>query len=205
MITPISIIDALVAHVKDQVVDQEEKNRYLEILQKVIREEYLKILESEIAKAFIAAYEEQAQTLFDSYLDHAEAFVTRHNFKDPVTKEEMEPDEKFMRTIEECIGVVGSARDGFRSDVTAYMFAKVRRGEKVNYTSYGPLKEAIESYLITSVKDIARIVTKSKTRDETQKKKYNEMVKTLIDYYDYSEDSAEEILTFASNNLWRDS
>jgi serine protein kinase len=197
MITPISIIDALVSHVKDQVVDQEERNRYLEILQKVIREEYLKILESEIAKAFIAAYEEQAQTLFDSYLDHAEAFVTRHNFKDP--------DEKFMRTIEECIGVVGSARDGFRSDVTAYMFAKVRRGEKVNYTSYGPLKEAIESYLITSVKDIARIVTKSKTRDETQKKKYNEMVKTLIDYYSYSEDSAEEILTFASNNLWRDS
>ncbi len=205
MITPISIIDALIAQVKEQVVDQEAKDRYLEILQKVIREEYLKILEGEIAKAFVAAYEEQAQTLFDSYLDHAEAFVTRSNFKDPVTKEELEPDENFMRAIEECIGVVGSARDGFRSDVTAYMFAKVRRGEKVNYVSYGPLKEAIESYLIASVKDIARIVTKSKTRDDSQKKKYNEMVKTLIECYGYSEDSAEEILTFASNNLWRDS
>ena len=205
MISPISVLDALISHVKDQVVDQEAKDRYLELLQKVIREEYLNILESEIAKAFIAAYEEQAQTLFDSYLDHAEAFVTRTNFKDPVTKEELEPDETFMRTIEECIGVVGSARDGFRSDVTAYMFAKVRRGGKVDYQSYGPLKEAIEAYLITSVKDIARIVTKSKTRDDSQKKKYNEMVGTLINDYGYNENSAEEILTFASNNLWRDS
>jgi serine protein kinase len=103
------------------------------------------------------------------------------------------------------IGVVGSARDGFRSDVTAFMFSKLRRGEKVNYKSYGPLKEAVEQYLITSVKDIARIVTRSKTRDDDQKKKYSDMVKTLIDDYGYNEDSAEEILTYASNNLWRDS
>ena len=34
-----------------------------------------------------------------------------------------------------------------------------------------------------SVKDISRIVTKAKSRDDDQKKKYNEMVKTLIDEY----------------------
>ena len=51
------------------------------------------------------------------------------------------------------------------------MFAKMRRGEKIDYKSYGPLREAIESYLITSVKDIARIVTRSKSRDDDQKKK----------------------------------
>ena len=110
-----------------------------------------------------------------------------------------------MRAIEEQIGITGSSRDGFRSDVTAYMFAKLRRNEKVDYKSYGPLKEAIESYLITSVKDMARIVTRSKSRDEDQKKKYSDMVKTLIDDYDYNEDSAEEVITYASNNLWRDS
>ena len=88
---------------------------------------------------------------------------------------------------------------------TAYMFAKMRRGEKINYRSYGPLREAIEAYLISSVKDIARIVTRSKSRDEDQKKKYNEMVSTLMEDYGYNEDSAEEVLTYASNNLWRDS
>ena len=110
-----------------------------------------------------------------------------------------------MKSIEECIGITGSATDGFRGDVTAYMFAKMRRGEKINYRSYGPLREAIEAYLISSVKDIARIVTRSKSRDEDQKKKYNEMVSTLMEDYGYNEDSAEEVLTYASNNLWRDS
>ena len=165
----------------------------------------MRILENEIAKAFIAAYEEQAQSLFETYLDNAEAYAMKSKIKDRVTNEEMEPDEKFMATIEECIGIVGSSRDGFRSDVTAYMFAKVRRGEKIDYRSYEPLKEAIESYLINSVKDMARIVTKSKTRDDKQKKKYNSMVKTMIDDYGYTEESAEEILVYASNNLWRDS
>ena len=205
MITPINVIDSMIKQVKEQIIDEDTKTRYLEILQKTIREEYLSILETEIAKAFITAYEEQAQSLFDSYLDNAEAYTTKSKFKDKITREERAPDEKFMRAIEEQIGVVGSARDGFRSDVTAYMFSKLRKKETVDYQSYGPLKEAIENYLIMSVKDISRIVTKSKSRDDDQKKKYNEMVKTLIDDYDYNEHSAEEIITYASNNLWRDS
>jgi serine protein kinase len=110
-----------------------------------------------------------------------------------------------MKMVEEQIGISGSSKDGFRADVTAFMFAKIRRGTKVDYKSYEPLREAIESYLISSVKDMARIVTKSKSRDNEQQKKYSEMIQTMVNDYGYTEDSAEEILTFASNNLWRDS
>jgi serine protein kinase len=205
MITPVSIIDSLTRKVKEQIVDEEFKGKCLELITNVVREEYLKILENEIAKAFVSAYEEQAQSLFNTYLDNAEAFTTRQNLKDKITKEEREPDERFMRSIEEQIGITGSAKEGFRSDVTAYMFAKMRRSETVDYRSYEPLKEAIENYLINSVKSMARIVTKSKTRDDDQQKKYGDMVKTMIDEYGYSESSAEEILTYAANNLWRDS
>ena len=205
IITPISVMESLIKQVKEQVIVEDFRTHCLEILQKVVREEYLNILETEIAKAFITAYEEQAQSLFNTYLDNAEAYTTRQNIKDKTTKEEMEPDEKFMKCIEEAIGIVGSSKDGFRSDVTAYMFARMRRGETVDYKSYEPLKEAIEGYLIQSVKDMARIVTKSKTRDDEQQKKYGDMVQTMMDEYGYNEDSAEEALTYASNNLWRDS
>ena len=204
-ITPMRVIETLIKQVKEQVVDEEKKKTYLEILQKTIREEYLKILEGEIAKAFVTAYEEQAQSLFDNYLDNAEAFTNRQKMKDRVTSEEREPDDKFMKAIEEQIGITGSAKDGFRSDVTAFMFAKMRRGQKVDYRSYEPLREAIEGYLVASVKDMARIVTKSKSRDNEQQKKYSEMVNTLIGDYGYTAESAEEIITFAANNLWRDS
>ena len=204
-ITPMRVIDSLIKQVKEQIVKDDDKKQYLEILQKTIREEYLKMLEGEIAKAFVTAYEEQAQSLFNNYLDNAESFTTKQKLKDRVTNEEREPDEKFMRAIEEQIGITGSAKDGFRSDVTAYMFTKIRRGQTVDYKSYEPLKEAIEGYLIASVKDMALIVTKSKSRDNEQQKKYSDMIQTMVDEYGYTADSAEEILTFAANNLWRDS
>ncbi len=204
-ITPISIMDSLIKQVKDQIIDREFQDKCLNLIRNVVRNEYLRILENEIAKAFISAYEEQAQSIFENYLDNAEAYTTKSKLKDRVTNEEMRPDENFMRSIESTIGVSDSGKDGFRADVTAYMFSKMRRSEKVDYTSYEPLKEAIETYLITSVKDLARIVTKSKTRDDEQKQKYSSMVQTLIDDYGYTPESAEEILVYASNNLWRDS
>ena len=204
IITPISVMDSLTRMVKEQVTDEAFKKTCLELLQKTVRDEYLKILETEIAKAFVNAYEEQAQSLFNSYLDNAEAYTIKSKVKDKVTKEERQPDEDFMKSIEENIGISGSAKDGFRSDVTAYMFAKMRRGEKVDYKAYEPLKEAIEAYLINSVKSFARIVTKSKSRDKEQQEKYGEMVTTMCKDYGYTPESAEEILAFAANNLWRD-
>ena len=205
MVTPISIRDALIKQVKDQIVVEDDRNRYLDFLGKTLHDEYLNILEKEITKAFVSAYDEQAEALFNNYLDHAEAYVNLTSVKDTVTNEEIQPDEKFMASIEEQIGITGTSRENFRVDITAYMFSKLRRGEKVDWQSYEPLKEAIESKLTSSVKEISRIVTKSKSRDKKQQGKYNEMVKTLIDEYGYDENSAEEVIKFAANNLWRDS
>jgi serine protein kinase len=205
MVTPISIRDALIKQVKEQVIEDAKREKYLSFLQKDLHDEYLKILEKEITKAFVSAYQEQAESLFDNYLDHAEAYVNSSKVKDNITNEEMVADEEFMCSIEEQIGIVGSARENFRADITAYMFAKLRRKETIDWSSYGPLKEAIENKLLASVRDISRIVTKSKSRDKKQQQKYGEMVKTLIDEYGYNEDSANEIIKYASNNLWRDS
>ena len=205
MVTPISIRDALIKQVKDQIVVEDDRNRYLEFLGKTLHDEYLSILEKEITKAFVSAYDEQAEALFNNYLDHAEAYVNMSTVKDRVTNEEIAPDERFLASIEEQIGIIGTSKENFRVDITAFMFSKFRRGEKVDWQSYAPLKEAIESKLTSSVKQISRIVTKSKSRDKKQQGKYNEMVKTLIDEYGYNEDSAEEVIKFAANNLWRDS
>ena len=205
MVTPISIRDALIKQVKDQIVVEDDRNRYLDFLGKTLHDEYLNILEKEITKAFVSAYDEQAEALFNNYLDHAEAYVNMSTVKDRVTNEEIQPDEKFMASIEEQIGITGTSRENFRVDITAFMFSKFRRGEKVDWKSYAPLREAIESKLTSSVKQISRIVTKAKSRDKKQQGKHDEMIQTLISEYGYTEDSAEEVIKFAANNIWRDS
>ncbi|MBY0276322.1 serine protein kinase [Candidatus Binatia bacterium] len=202
-INPINVREAIITMVKEADLADDERKRLLEFLQDVLHKEYLEILEKEITKAFVYSYQEQAESLFQNYLDHAEAFVNKTRVKDRNTKEELHADEGFLKSIEEQIAIIGSAADGFRQEVIAYLWATSRRGEKISYQSYEPLKEAIEKKLMTSVRDISRIITKARTRDEDQTQKYNSMVSNLLDH-GYCESCVDVVLKYAANNLWKD-
>ena len=202
-INPINVREALINMVKESDLPDDNRKQYLEFLQDVLHKEYLEILEKEITKAFVYSYQEQAEALFQNYLDHAEAFVNKTKVKDRNTKEELQPDEGFLKSIEEQIAIIGSAAEGFRQEVIAYLWASSRRGERVSYRSYEPLKEAIEKKLMTSVRDISRIITKARTRDEEQTEKYDAMVQNLLES-GYCTSCVDVVLKYAANNLWKD-
>jgi len=202
-IHPISVREALVQMVKESDFADDVRKQYLEFLQDTLHREYLEVLEKEITKAFVYSYQEQAESLFQNYLDHAEAYVTKRKLKDRNTSEELEPDEGFLKSIEEQIAIIGTACDGFRQEVISYLWSVQRHGEKISYESYEPLKEAIEKKLMTSVRDVTRIITKLRTRDEDQNKKYSRMVEQLIKN-GYPASCVDTILKYAANNLWKD-
>ena len=189
-INPLSIMESIIKSVKDLDISPDDKKKYLGFIQDTIRKEYNKILEKEITKAFIHSFKEQAESLFNNYIDNAEAFVNKTRIKDDQTGEELNPDEEFMSK-------------GFRADVTSYMFYLVRNGAKIDYKSYEPLKEAIEKKLIASVRDLSRIVTKSRVRDKEQTEKYNAMVEEMK-RNGYCQHCCDVILKYAANNLWKD-
>ncbi|MDY6934992.1 MAG: serine protein kinase [Spirochaetota bacterium] len=201
-INPINIRESLVKMVKESDFSDDTKKEYLGFLHDILHKDYLDILEDEIGKAFVYSYHEQAESLFQSYLDHAQAWVNKEKIKDSDTGEELEADENFLKSIEEQIEITGSTADGFRRDVMAYLLTLSRRNEKLSYKSYEPLKKAIEKKLTISVKDISRIVTTSKTRDEEQLKKYNDMVTNLINN-GYCDHCVNVILKYAANHLWK--
>lgn len=202
-INPLSIMESMIKSVKELDIAEGDKKKYLAFLQDTIRKEYNRVLEKEITKAFIVSFKEQAESLFNNYLDHAEAFVNKNKIKDNSTGEQLEPDEKFMRSIEEQIGISEGASKGFRLDVTAYMFYLMRKGSKIDYASYEPLKDAIEKKLTASVRDLSRIITKSRVRDKEQDEKYSAMVQEMK-ANGYCDHCCDVILKYASNNLWKD-
>ena len=202
-INPLSIMESIIKSIKEMDASAEDKKRYLGFIQDTIRKEYNKVLEKEITKAFIHSFREQAESLFNNYIDNAEAFVNKTKIKDTSTGEELNPDEDFMRNIEEQIGVSEASSKGFRADVTSYMFYLVRNGMKIDYTSYEPLKEAIEKKLMASVKDLSRIITKTRVRDKEQNEKYDAMVEEMKNN-GYCLHCCDVILKYAANNLWKD-
>lgn len=202
-INPIQIMEALIKAVRAAELADDEKKRWLHLLQDVIKNEYHRMLEKEITRAFIHGFQEQAESLFNNYLDHAEAYVTRSKTKDENTGEELEPDERFMESIEGQLGITGTAAKGFRHDVTAYMFSVLRNQGEINYRSYEPLREAIEKKLVASVRDLSRIITRARVRDQDQNEKYYAMVEEMKNN-GYCDHCCNVVLKYAANNLWKD-
>lgn len=183
-------------------ITKEERERYLNYIS-VARKEYDGLAKKEIQKAFVYSFEESARTLFENYLDNIEAYCNWAKIKDPLTGEEMDPDERLMRSIEEQIGVSENAKKAFREEILIRISSYSRKGKKFDFTSHERLREAVEKKLFTDLKDIVKITTSTKTPDESQLKRINEVTKRLIDEHGYCPVCSNELLRYVGSLLNR--
>lgn len=183
-------------------ITDEDKERYLQFIS-LARKEYDEIAKKEVQKAFVYSYEESAKTLMDNYLDHVEAYCNNQKLRDPITDEEISPNEKLMRSIEEQIGISENAKKAFREELLIKISTYARKGKPFDYNSHQRLREAIQKKLFADLKDVVKVTTTAKTPDETQLKKLNEVIARLIDEYGYNSISANELLQYVGSLLNR--
>ncbi len=183
-------------------ITKEERERYLNFIS-IARKEYDELAKKEIQKAFVYSYEESARTLFNNYLDNIEAYCNWQKIRDPLTGEEVDPDERLMRSIEEQIGISENAKKAFREEILIRMSTYSRKGRRFEYSSHERLREAIEKKLFADLKDIVKITTSTKTPDETQLKKMNEVINRLVENHGYTAASANELLRYVGSLLNR--
>ncbi|HEY4553397.1 MAG TPA: PrkA family serine protein kinase [Bacillaceae bacterium] len=183
-------------------ITQELREKYLNFIS-LARREYDEMAKKEVQKAFVYSYEESAKTLMDNYLDNVEAYCNKVKLRDPLTGEEINPDEKLMRSIEEQIGISENAKKAFREEILIRISALARKGKRFDYRSHDRLREAIQKKLFADLKDVVKITTSAKTPDEQQLKKINEVVARLIDEHGYNSTSANELLRYVGSLLNR--
>jgi len=183
-------------------ISKDDLDKYLNYIS-IARKEYDEIAKKEVQKAFVYSYEESAKTLMDNYLDNVEAYCNQNKLRDPLTGEEMNPDEKLMRSIEEQIGISENAKKGFREEILIRLSAYARKGKRFDYQSHERLREAIQKKLFADLKDVVKITTSSKTPNESQLKKINEVIARLIDEHGYNSVSANELLRYVGSLLNR--
>ena len=183
-------------------INKEERERYLNLISEA-RKEYDEMAKKEVQKAFVYSFEESARTLLNNYLDNVEAFCNSAKLKDPITEEEMEPDEKLMRSIEEQIGVTENAKKTFREEILIRISSKARKGQAFDYSTHERLREAIEKKLFMDLRDVVKITTSSKTPDAEQLKRINEVVDRLVKEQDYCPICANELLKYVGTLLNR--
>jgi len=194
-----SLKDGLDQHAS---ISREDREKYMNYIS-IARKEFDEIAKKEVQKAFVYSYEESAISLMDNYLDNVEAFCNKNKLRDFLTGEEMNPDEKLMRSIEEQIGISENAKKAFREEILIRLSAYARSGKRFDYNSHERLREAIQKKLFADLKDVVKITTSSKTPDESHLKKVNEVIARLIDEYGYNSISANELLRYVGSLLNR--
>ncbi|WP_406677857.1 PrkA family serine protein kinase [Moorella sp. ACPs] len=183
-------------------ITKEDKERLINFIA-LARQEYDEYAKKEVQRAFVYSYEESARALFNNYLDNVEAYVNKTKVRDPITDEEMDPDEKLMRSIEEQIGVTENAKKAFREEILIRLSSYARKGKTFDYNSHERLREAIEKKLFADMKDIIKITTSTRTPDPEQLKRINAVIDRLISQHGYCPVCANELLKYTGSLLNR--
>jgi serine protein kinase len=205
-ITCINPIDALRA-IRDGFdqhtgITPDERERYLNLIT-LAKREYDNISKTEVQRAFVYSFEEMARNMCNSYLDNVEAYCNKEKIKDPITEEELEPDERLMRSIEEQIGISENAKNTFRQEILIRISSYSRKGKAFEYNSHERLKEAIEKKIFADLKDVVKITTSTRTPDADQLRRINEVIDRLVKDHGYCTVCANELLNYVGTLLSR--
>lgn len=183
-------------------ISAEDREKYLNLIA-TVRKEYDEISKNEVQRAFVYSFEEMARTLCEKYLDNVEAYCNKDKIKDPLTEEELEPDEKLMRSIEEQIGVSENAKNTFRQEILIRISSYARKGQMFDYRSHERLREAIEKRIFADLKDVVKITTTAKTKDPDQLRRINEVIDRLVKEHGYCVVCANDLLNYVGTLLSR--
>jgi len=201
-ITPIDLIRSIRAgFLSNPKLDKKEIER-LENLLILVIEEYSKIAKNEVQKAFFVNFEEEVEILLNNYMDHVEAYLDGVKVEDE-WGELQEPNERFMRSIEEKIKISQTGKDSFRQEIYRKMLRSAKAGGTYNYKEHPKLKEALEKQLFDERQDVIRLTVSSNSKDEEALKKINFVIETLVDKYGYTATSANQLLRYVSSVMAR--
>jgi serine protein kinase len=203
-INPIDILRAIKEGIETRSqFSRADRERYANLIADA-RREYDEIARTDVQKAFFVSFEHEAKTLLDNYLDNVEAYLDQTKLSDPITGEEVPPDEKLMRSIEEKVQVPDHGKDSFRNEIFRKVAMAHRHGEAFDYTSHDKLKAAIEKQLFEERRDTIKLTITSRNPDTEQLRKLNEVIDTLVSREGYCTECANELLKYVSSLLARE-
>jgi serine protein kinase len=187
---------------RSHALGEEQRKEYLALVTEA-RREIDRRLKDEVRKAFIPAFADKAQDLLENYLNNCEAYCEKQRIRDPITGEEVPPDEKLLRGVEEMIGIPENAKDGFRSGVLMRIGMWLRKGRPLTYRSDDQLGRAVEAYLFEEMKDVVRITVSRRSPDQQHASRLNEVLRVLEEDRGYCPVCASSLLDYVGALLNR--
>jgi len=174
-------------------IPEENFERYYRYLE-TVREEYRERAIEDVRHAL--AYDvDEIQRQGEKYMDHVMAYIDDDTVEDELTGREQEPDETFLRSVEEKLDIPEDRKDDFRQEVSNWVSRRAREGEAFNPQDNERLRRALERKLWEDKKhniNFSALVSANEFDDDER----NQWIDALMEQ-GYSEDGAREVLEFA--------
>ncbi|MBV0903335.1 PrkA family serine protein kinase [Haloarcula salina] len=174
-------------------IDEEMFDQYYRYLE-LVREEYKERAIEDVRHAL--AYDmDEIQRQGEKYMDHVMAYIDDATVEDELTGREQEPDEQFLRSVEEKLNLPEDRKDDFRQEVSNWVSRRAREGDTFNPQDNDRLRRALERKLWEDKKhniNFSALVSSSEMDDEER----NQWIDALMEQH-YSEEGAKEVLEFA--------
>lgn len=193
---PLTVFDYLEENLGNRgSVDEEKLDDYMEYLE-IVRQEYESRAVDDVREAL--AYDpEEIQSQGEKYLDHVMAYIDDTTVKDELTGQEREPDEKFLRSVEEKLDIPEDRKDDFRQEVSNWVSRRAREGESFEPTDNERLQRALEKKIWEEKKHNINFSALISSGDVEEKEDANQWIQTLVDKKGYSRQGAKDVLEFA--------
>jgi serine protein kinase len=180
------------------IVNEDEKKRYRECIA-MVKEEYEDAVKNEVQRA-ISADEDAIQKLASNYIDSVKAYTIKEKVKDRFTGQDVEPDERLMRSIEEKIDIPDNRKDDFRREIMNYIGALAVEGKRFEWHTNDRLRRALELKLFEDQKDSIKLQTLvSNVIDKETQEKIDIIKSRMIKYFGYNEVSARDVLDYVAS------
>jgi serine protein kinase len=185
----------------DARMNPKVKKQWTDFLVTTRKEFYNRWVKEDVHKAMFVSFQTEAQELLDKYLDEVEAVLESRKVSDPITGEERDADERFLRSVETKIGISDSGKTSFRQEIVRKALGSYKRGAKFTLADHARLREAIEQYLFEERRDVLRLVASTTRADTETLEKISAVEQRLVNEYGYDAHSAHEALNYVTTLL----
>jgi len=180
------------------ISNEEERKRFGEAIG-MVKREYEEIVKNEVQRA-ISADEDAIEKLAANYIDAIKSFVLKEKVKDRFTGQDIEPDERLMRSVEEKIEIPENRKDDFRREIMNYIGALAVDGKKFEWHTNDRLRRALELKLFEDQKDAIKLQTLVSNVIDKETQEKIDIIKTrMMKYFGYNEVSARDVLDYVAS------
>ena len=178
---PVHLMFTMEQAIRREQLPTDTEAKYLDFIKSELAPRYAEFVGNEIQTAYLEAYDDYGQTLFDRYITYADHWIDDIDFKDPDTGTMFARDylNGELEKIEKAAGIA-NPKD-FRQETVKFVLRSRANGKFVKWTSYEKLKKVIERKMFASVEALLPVISFSTKSSSDDAKKHDDFVLRMKD------------------------